>query len=846
MYILPGNPFLFIYWWFIKTPKHIFVVCKRFISIVNNTIAFTLNIRLVFTPLFGDYTFIGRLIGFIVRVLEIIVGIILMIIFLIISLLFPLAWLVLPIFLFHYIGYWVVLIVLCIYAFWSFLTADIPSTKIINNKGDTKKSFRNSTKVHLKANPKKALLDLLNNPKIELLLKKAEIPKKEFFDKCLDIATVPRDAITKKAFDLASEQKSKYVEVEHLFYALLENVPKSDTLLSSFNTDKEIVKETIKWLVDRRNWLSERFFWQEDYVMQPMGGIGKGLTGRVTPLLDTVSTDYTRMVQKGKLKQIIGREKEIEDIAQILSSDKGDILLIGPAGCGKTSIVQGIAYEIIAGTKYKTLKQKRIVRLDIGGFLSETRSEGEIAGRINKIMEEVKGSRDIVLFIDEIHTLMMGENSQIVYSTIEPYLASSEMHLIGATSTPNYRKYIEPQQSFAQMFHIIEIGEASQKDTLEILKYVSNDLERKNKIFITYTALVKIIALSEKLIHERVLPDKAIDILSRAASQITESTKEINSNVIAEEISTMTRIPVENVSQDDAERLLNIEKDLKKMVVGQDHAIVQVANALRRARTGMRNEKKPIASFLFVGTTGVGKTQTAKALAKTYFGDAKTMIRLDMSEYQQANSIDRLIGSPDGSSKGLLTEQVRSMPFALILLDEIEKAHPKILQTFLQVLDDARLTDASGTTVDFTNTIIISTSNVGTREIQEIFAKSGNFEEMETEAMKRVRDHFAPEFLNRFNGIVVYHPLSYESVFKIAQLLLRDVAEMAKQKGIKLDFKKELIQELVKKGFSPEWGARPLSREIENSVENYLARKVLSNEIKSGDEINLGLEVFGQ
>ena len=290
--------------------------------------------------------------------------------------------------------------------------------------------------------------------------------------------------------------------------------------------------------------------------------------------------------------------------------------------------------------------------------------------------------------------------------------------------------------------------------------------------------------------------------------------------------------------------MLNIEADMRKMVIGQNEAINQIGAALKRARAGMRDEKKPISSFLFVGTTGVGKTETAKTLARIYFGSEDTMIRLDMSEYQHENSIQKLIGTSDGKTKGILTEAVRTKPFALILLDEIEKSHSNVLLTFLQVLDDGRLTDSTGRVIDFTNTIIIATSNVGTRVIQEVEQHNGNFEEMQTATMREVRNHFAPEFLNRFNGIIVFRPLTEGNVTKITDLMLDRVRKMADQKGIKVDFKPELIQELAKRGYTPEWGARPLARTIENTVESHLAVKLLDGSIKMGDEVVLGMEIF--
>ena len=344
--------------------------------------------------------------------------------------------------------------------------------------------------------------------------------------------------------------------------------------------------------------------------------------------------------------------------------------------------------------------------------------------------------------------------------------------------------------------------------------------------------------------HERVLPDKAIDILNRTSTKVGGGSGILSSSHVAAEIAEMTKIPVETVTQDEAQKLLSIEETMKRMVIGQDEAVRQISTSLRRARAGIRDQNKPIASFLFVGTTGIGKTQTAKALAEHYFGSAVNMIRLDMSEYQQLDSMNRLLGDVNGSSKGLLTEMVRSKPFALILLDEIEKAHPNILLTFLQVLDEGKLTDNSGMKIDFTNTIIIATSNVGTKSIQQVFSEHGTLQKMRERALADVREKFAPEFLNRFSGIIVFNPLTEQNVREITLLMLDKVKALSEEKGIHVKFKPELVDVLSVKGYSPEWGARPLARLIEDTVETYIATKMLKKEFNAGDQLLIGTEAM--
>ncbi|MBW6442050.1 ATP-dependent Clp protease ATP-binding subunit, partial [Patescibacteria group bacterium] len=472
-----------------------------------------------------------------------------------------------------------------------------------------------------------------------------------------------------------------------------------------------------------------------------------------------------------------------------------------------------------------------------------------LANKLVNVLEEVEASGDIVLVIDEIQNLVTGMGEEggydsTIFSMLESYISKKRIRVIGATSMSNYRKYIEPNDAVARLFQVIKIEESSKEDTLLILRQVAKRLEREHSILITYPALLKSIDLTEKLIGDKVLPDKAIDLIERTSTSIKNSNKYLDSEEIVKEISEMTSIPLTAIGQNEADKLLNIGFDMKKRVIGQDHAIEKIQISLQRARTGIRDEKKPVASFLFVGMTGVGKTETAKALLETYFGKKENLIRLDMSEYQQIDSLNRIIGSPDGNIVGSLTEKIRSNPFSLLLIDEIEKAHPNILLTFLQMLDEGRLTDTAGNEANFTNTIIISTSNVGTKSIQEISERGGTYEQIQDSVMNEIRNKFAPELLNRFTGIIVFNPLTMENLREITKLMLERVKKVTEDKGISVNFKPELVDELIKRGYSPEWGARPLARVIEDSVESYIAVKILKKELKSGDRMMLGTEVF--
>lgn len=841
------------FWWFIwKMPKRIFVVVKRIIVLVNHSLAFTLNIKLLFTPLFGDYSIPGRIIGFFFRVAQIVLGFLVTLLLFFLMLFLPLLWYYLPLLIVTQLKGYSVLIFALVYLGRFVQSRDTPPKRVLEAKPeDFLKTARPSgLKLLQKAEKSQTYDPFFSNEKIAFLLKKCELDKQDFKSKLGAFPNVEYWKILRKAFDLAKEHSCRYVEIEHIFLALLEFTPQIDRTLLSFGSSLEDIKEALIWIVDERERLSRVFFWQEDYKLGKLGGFGRGMTGRVTPVLDSVSTDYTELAKRGQIRGIIAHRDEIKRIATLLSgSQKPNVLIIGQPGSGKTSIVKGIAQEIVEGTEYKDISNKRIVSIESSLLLAGAKNSGDLAAKFKKIMEEVYGSGDIILFFDEIHNLVAGvsgDSTDIsgVYSILEPYLSTGKIQVISATNRETYRKYIEPNGAFARLFNIVDIEPSSAEETKNILKHLSFDIERFEKVVITLPAIKKIVKLSESLMQERVFPDKAVDALNRCVRSVLGGDKVVTAERSAQVISEMTHIPVASLSEEESQKILRLEEDMKRNVIGQDYAIEQVANALKRSRAGMRDEKKPIAGFLFVGSTGVGKTETAKTLAKIYFESEERMIRLDMSEYQQVESLDKLIGTSDGSVKGILTEAVKANPFSVVLLDEIEKAHPQVLLVFLQVLDDGRLTDSSGMTVSFAHTIIIATSNVGTAQIQEIAQRGGSFLEMEEAALKKVREKFAPEFLNRFSDIIVFNPLTTEDIKKIAQILLQKVEKVALEKDVKVTFTDGLLSRLAKEGFSQEWGARPLRRLIEDKVETYLAEKLLLGEIKAGDSIEIGEEVF--
>jgi len=847
--IILVEPFI---WIFFKIPERLVKIFFRLLVLVNHAISFTLNIRLLFVPLFGDYTFVGRIIGFVFRVGQVLIGLVCVLGLVIAVIAAPIFWYFLPVLIVRYFGCVSLLLYLVLYILLFFLLWDRPLKKVKDVKnGDILPAFRHEAFSYIteikKSNSSKPLL---KNSKILFLLKKLELNKPDFEKAVAKVPSFKIWKLSKRAYDFAKTDEARYVEVEYVFYAFLKLFSNVDDILMSFGVSVEDVVETINWIVVERERLSKVFFWQEDYSTGRLGGFSRGMTGRVTPNLDAVSTDFTQLAKKGLIHGIIAHKNEISDICTLLSgANKVNVMIIGPPGSGKTSIVKGIAKSVVEGIEFEEIANKRIVSIEMGALVSGATNSGDMAQKFQKIMEEVTKSGDIILFFDEVHNLVSGVSNDetdvsSIYSILEPYLSTGKIQVIAATNRKTFRKYVEPNGAFARLFHIVDIDPSTGEETEDILKHLSFGIESTEGPLVTFLAIKKIVRLSQDLIQERVFPDKAIDVLNRCVSVASQEGIEVTAELASRIISEITHIPVTEIGGDESEKLLHLEEEMRKKVIGQDKAIEQVAKALRRARVGIRDESKPIASFLFVGTTGVGKTETAKTLSEVYFGSEERMIRLDMSEYQQEDSINRLLGSSDGGSAGVLTEAVRENPFSAVLLDEIEKASPTILLTFLQVLDDGRLTDSVGDTVNFAHTIIICTSNVGTREIQLVSERGGTFSEMEEVALKKVRSHFAPEFLNRFTGVIVFNPLSKENVKKIARILLRKVEKIAEDKDIKITFTEGLLDGLVKKGYNKELGARPLARVIEDKVETYLADKILTKEIKRGDTVELDGEIL--
>jgi len=714
----------------------------------------------------------------------------------------------------------------------------------------------------------------------------------------------------KKVIELATADAARlghnYVGTEHLLMGILREYDSvAARLISSTGADLN------KLYTDVINVFSSTEY-------RPKAQAAKSYTRRTdTKTLDQFSRNLTEAASKGLLDPVVGRDREISRVIQILSRrTKNNPVLIGEPGVGKTAIAEGLAQKVVSGDVPENLKGKHIVTLDLTGMLAGTKYRGDFEERIKAAIEEVQKATDIILFIDELHTIIgagAAEGAIDAANIIKPALGRGEVQVIGATTLNEYRKYIEKDAALERRFQPVTVNEPTEEESVQILKGLRDKYEAHHKIKISDEAIEAAVTMSSRYINDRFLPDKAIDLIDEAASRVRmdnltpppdlkeaedrilalskekeeavrsqnfEKAAELrdrekklrseladtrskweNGNMgrrskvttedIAAVVSGWTGVPVTALTQDESERLLKMEEILHKRVVGQDEAVKAVSKAIRRGRVGLKDPKRPIGSFIFLGPTGVGKTELCRALAEAMFGDENAMIRVDMSEFMEKHTVSKLIGSPPGyvgyDEGGQLTEKVRRKPYSVVLFDEIEKAHEDVFNIMLQVMEDGRLTDSQGRRVDFKNTVIVMTSNVGAKNITETKKRLGfsaegaevenNANEIREEVLKELRRTFKPEFLNRVDDIIVFHRLSRENIREIAGNMLAEVGKRMGKMGLSLSFDNDALDVLAEKGFDPIYGARPLRRTIQSSIEDAVAEKLLEGEIKVGDRL---------
>ena len=709
---------------------------------------------------------------------------------------------------------------------------------------------------------------------------------------------------------------ANYVGTEHILLALLrEPNTLAITLLEDLGVDIQTLYEDIMLLLGESE-------------AQPAGVQGMHERPKEeiseTETLDKFSRDMTALAKQGKFDPIVGREQEIERIIRILSRrTKNNPCLMGDPGVGKTAIVEGLAQKISDGNVPDTLRHKRILSLDLSAMVAGSKYRGEFEERMKKALEDVKAAGNIILFIDEIHTVIgagAAEGAIDASNILKPALARGEIQLIGATTLEEYRKHIEKDAAFERRFQPVRVEEPTEAVAVQMLTALKDPYEMHHRVRISDEAIAAAVRLSARYVTERFLPDKAIDLIDEAASCLRlsaytapTSIKELEARIaeleqeketaikteefeqaaeikklqdglrtslkaakrawesthdsgeivvtadnVAEIVSRWTGIPVQSMQEEESQRLLHLEEVLHKRVIGQDEAVKALAKAVRRGRVGLKDPNRPIGSFLFLGPTGVGKTELSKALAEALFGDENAMVRIDMSEYMEKHSVSRMVGSPPGyvgyEEGGQLSEKVRRNPYSVVLFDEIEKASPEVFNILLQVLDDGHITDGQGRKVDFKNTVIIMTSNAGARSIAapkrlgftSVETPEQSYEMMKKGVMDEIKTIFKPEFLNRIDDIIVFHPLEKEEITRIVRLLTDVMAKRVKENmNITVSFTKKAIEKIAEEGYDKAYGARPLRRAIQSKIEDAFAEEYLLGNIKAGDKVSVGLKTNG-
>lgn len=700
-----------------------------------------------------------------------------------------------------------------------------------------------------KKNSKDLLAAILKSADMNFILARIGIGEGQLKPMLSSKSGVEISKVILRALDVAKAEGHHQIEIGDVFIALCELDAELKKFISDLQLEISDIANIVYWQtqVIRQSIKSRhRFFDPENLRLS--GGVGRDWAYGFALLLRQYSSDLTASIaSQGLGLRIIGHDRHIKAIEEALSRETGgNVVLVGEPGIGKKTTVLGFAKKIYEGKAMPAVNNKHIVQINIDSLLAGSGGSGEITQRISQVLSEAASAGNIIIFIDHIENLLSSGDAGKVNAVevLLPFLEAPDVHIIGTADLGSFNRYLAPNSALLQRMAKIEIEEPGKADMIRILEDVVPQIEYHTKSLVSYGALKEAIVAADKYILNAPNPEKSINLLDGSAAKASSERGEtiITPEDIHVYVTEKFDVPSSEVGEGEKQKLLALEDDMHKRVIGQEEALAAIANAMRRSRANITESKKPIGSFLFLGTTGVGKTETAKALSQSYFGDEERMIRFDMSEYQNKADIYRLIGSNSGTeeSPGILTSRVREKPFSLLLFDEIEKAHPDILNLFLQILDEGRLTDGSGRPVSFTNAIIIATSNAGANLIRQSIGSGVEYEATKKTLMEYLQNEniYRPEFLNRFTGIIVFSPLSAREIVQIAGIMIKNLQTVVfKNQGVKVEITPDGVQKLAQLGFDPQMGARPMARTIQEKVENILAKKLLSGELKKGDTI---------
>lgn len=649
--------------------------------------------------------------------------------------------------------------------------------------------------------------------------------------------------VLKESFELAYELHTNSVDELAFFLFLLKEPLKQE--LKSVNVLPEEVASLGLWIQNKSDIARYKKLFKQKRALKPVSTVNRAFTSRFSPILVQFQRDYTAEVAQGDFSYSLAREEELEQmISYLVEGEDSAVILTGNPGVGRTTLVKSLAVRMVVEDVPKSLKDMRLVGFDFSRAFALSQNIEKFKERVQSVFEESAAAKNIILVLDDFEQILSGRRdvTEEVVGLIINALDRYKIRTIAVATTSGYERRVKPERSLSAKFKQVELKVPSESVSQQILMDVLPKLEDKFKVKVSFDALVRLIKLSGSFSFEKVMPDKGIDLLEEV--MVEAQSRGINfadEQLIEEVVSAKVGVKVGAISTEESKLLVNLEEEINKRIVGQEEAVIAVADALRRSRAGLMSGKRPIASFLFFGPTGVGKTELAKALTKVYYGDEKLMLRLDMSEYQEAENLDRLLGKEvKGTFQGgYLTEAVRTKPYSLLLLDEIEKANAKVLDLFLQVLDEGSLTDGAGRKVDFSNTIIIATSNLGSKEIADYTAKGYDYQKLRTEIMPRLRNYLRIEFINRFDKVVLFKPLVPIEVQQIAALMLKELEEKLEEKGITFSYAPTLLAELAKKGYNPLYGARELRRVIQDDIENHIAKQIVGGTLSAGGEIHI-------